>query len=162
MCQRPVEGTTVALGEPRGHGAVLLPPVEVGVVGKKQLAEERCEGHGHQQGHEQRHKVGNAEGFEHTALQPVEEEERHKGYHDDEGGMDDGASYFGRAMEDHTVCRVALLGRQLVVLTKTFVDVLHIDDGIVDQRADGYAHAAEGHRVDFVPHEIETQHCAQQ
>ena len=65
-------------------------------------------------------------------------------------------------MKDHTVCRVALLGRQLVVLAKTFVDVLHIDDGIVNQRADGYAHAAKGHRVDFVPHEIETQHCAQQ
>ena len=49
-----------------------------------------------------------------------------------------------------------------MVLAQTLIDILHIDDGIVNQRPDGNAHAAEGHRVDFVPHEIEAQHCAQQ
>ena len=38
-----------------------------------------------------------------------------------------------------------------MILAQTSDDVLHVDDGIVNERADGDGHTAERHRVDASP-----------
>ena len=57
-------------------------------------------------------------------------------------------------MKDHIVSGVATIGWQLVILPEPFVDILHIDDGIVDKRANSNTHTTQSHSVDFIAQKI--------
>ena len=51
--------------------------------------------------------------------------------------------------------RFALLGRQLLVFEQSLVHILNIDNGIIDERADGDGKTAENHGVDGVVEEVQ-------
>ena len=96
--------------------------------------------------------VGLAERREQTAFDAGERKQRHEHQHDDERGVDDARAHLVGG-GDHDIedgARVALLA----VLAQAAEDVLDIDDGIVDELADGDREAAERHGVDGQPHQM--------
>ncbi len=134
---------------------------QIAFVSQQGLAKQRRDGHGHEKRHQQRHDIGDAERFEHTPLHAAQEKQRRKGHNDDEGGVENGGADFGGAFVHGLEHALTLFGRQGVVAAQFLVDVLHINDGVVHQTADSDAHAAQGHRIDILPREIEHEHGAQ-
>ena len=61
-------------------------------------------------------------------------------------------------IDDLRAAASALVGGERGVLAQPPEDVLHVDDGVVDQRADGDGHAAQGHGVDRRPERLQDQH----
>ena len=43
------------------------------------------------------------------------------------------------------------------VLPQSLVYIFHVDNGIVDQRTDGYGHTSQTHRVDSQPHVVKRE-----
>ncbi len=62
-------------------------------------------------------------------------------------------------MEHYVDHALSLAGRKREILPQTFVDVFHVDDGIIDQRSDGDGDTTEAHGVYAETHEMEQQHA---
>ena len=87
-----------------------------------------------------------AERREEPAFDARQGEERHEDEADDDRGVDDAGAHLVRGVDDH---REGRAGRALrPVVAQAPQDVLHIDDGIVHEFADGDGETAERHRVD--------------
>ena len=90
---------------------------------------------GHQrrdQGDDKRH----AEREEQSAFHAGEEEQRHKDQQDDERGEDDRGIDLDAGAEDHLDRQSPLCFGKRGILSKPADDVLHVDDGIIDQGTD--------------------------
>ncbi len=61
-------------------------------------------------------------------------------------------------MIHHVEQRPTLSIGQGPVFADTLVDILNVDNGIVDKRADGNGNTAKAHGVDGEPEEMEHQH----
>ena len=65
-------------------------------------------------------------------------------------------------MEYHIQHRLAFADGEHAVLTQMLPYVLHIDNGIVYQRADGNSHTSQAHGVDAESHIVQYQNCDDQ
>ena len=86
--------------------------------------------------------VGEGQGQEHLALDPLQGDDRDEGQGDDELAEDAGLAHFQDGLQDGGQFAGARSG-----LAQVALDVLHLDDGRVDDHADGDGQAAEGHEV---------------
>ena len=139
-----------ALEEPR-DGRFLLAPFQGTFRSQHVARHDRCQRHGYQQRGQQRDDEGDAERFEHASLHSAEEEERHEGDDGDESGVHDGDADFARGVVNHLQAFLPFGFGTGIVFPQPFVDILHVDDGVVYERADGDGHAAEAHGVDGMP-----------
>ena len=101
---------------------------------------------------------GDAQRDEHAPLHAAQEEQGHEADDDDERGVEDGHAHLARGVEHYLQHGQTALGRQEAVFVQAAPDVLHIDDGVIDQRTDGDGHTAQTHGVDGEPHVVEHQH----
>ena len=101
---------------------------------------------------------GDAEGDKHAPLDATEEEERQETGDDDERGIEDGETDLARGVVDNFDDGSSLFGREGEILADAVVDIFNIDNGIVDQRSDGYSNAAEGHGVDGDSEPVEDEY----
>ncbi len=134
-----------------------------GVFGRGFSAEQEGAEHwGDGQSHDCRrykcHEEGHAEGYEHASFHSGKEKEREEGGGYYQSGVEYGHSHFCRSLVYHFLGRYALGGGERAVFTQAFVDVLHVDNGVVDKAAYGYRYAAEAHGVNSVPHSVQYQH----
>ena len=102
----------------------------------------------HAQGCQERHDVGVGQGGEQQALHTRQSEDRQEDEHDDHGGKHDRRTDLERGIAYHRRGRTALSRRQQGVLTQSAHHVLHIDNRVVHERADGDGQSAKRHRVD--------------
>ena len=98
---------------------------------------ERCE-NGHDVGHGQR--------SEDAPLDALQGEEGEKDEHDQHGGIDNGIADFPRGRDHDIEHRTRV--RRLAVLAQAAENIFHIDDGVIDQFADGHGQAAQRHGID--------------
>ncbi len=131
-------------------------------AGQEVVAQDGRQGNGDQEGGGERHHIGKTQGLQQPPLHPGEEKERQKHQDDDEGGKNDGRLNLQGGREDHPHRPPPILGRARRILAQAPGDVLHIDDGIVHQGADGNGHATERHGVDAGPQGIKDQDGGQQ
>ena len=105
------------------------------------------------QAREDRDDVGVAERREQPSLDARKRKQRHEHQHDDHRGVDDARSHFVGCGNHHVEhgAGIALLP----VLAQPAEDVLDIDDGVIDQLADGDRKAAQRHRVDRQAKQLE-------
>ena len=116
-------------------------------------AQRRRDGQGHHHGRQQRERIGERQRLEEGAGQPAHEEDRHHRQHDDQRRVDDRAADLERGFEDDGRGRFA--AALLAVLAQAPDDVLDVDDGVVDDGAEGDDEAGQDHRVDRGPAEVE-------
>ena len=150
----PEQGAAVVFFEPDGderllRNASVAPPAE------QVAAQHGGERQGHDCRGEECHDEGHAQRDEHAPLHAREEEERDEADDDDECRVEDRHAHLARGVEDHLDDQAALCCRQLPVLAQVLPDVLHIDNGVIDERADGDGHAAEAHRVERQPEVVQ-------
>ena len=143
------QGSVEALHAAQQPGFLLLR--QRAILRQEQGTEHRGHGDRHQQGGQNGHDVGLAERAQHAALHPGQEEERHEHDGNDEGRVDDRIAHFARGIADQRERRLPHVLRLLPVAPQPPVGVLHEDDGVVDQGADGDRHPPQGHRVDRAP-----------
>ena len=140
-----------------------LAPLDDAPDAREQIgAERRGQGEGDDQRREQRDEIGETERLQQSALDPREEEERQEHQHHDRGREDDGAADLPAGAIDDLQRRALLFSRETGVLPEPPRDVLDIDDGVVDERADGDGHPAQGHAVDRQAREAKTNDGGQQ
>ena len=118
-------------------------------------AEHGCQRQRHHRRGGQGGDEGDTQRNKHASLHAAQEEQGHEADDDDERGVEDGHAYLARGVEHNLQHGLLLSGWQKAVLVQTAVDVLHVDDGIIDQRTDGDGHTAQAHGVDGEAHVVE-------
>ena len=159
--QRPFQGRFVPPLEVAHDERIAVQPFAA-VAAQQVAAQHGGQRQRHERRGEQRRDERDAQRPQHAPLHAREEEERHEADDDDEGRIENRHPHLARGVEDH-LQRSAPFGLgQAAVLAQAFVDVLHIDDGVVYQRPDGDGHTADAHGVDRQTHEFECQDRHQQ
>ena len=162
MVERPIQRAGITPGEPTRKPALFLLLREVFLGTEHIAAEQRRDRHGDEERHQQRYDIGYAQRLEHPAFHARQEKQRDERDDDDECGVEDGGAYFCGSTENHFFNRLPLAPRQLVVLAQPLINVFNVDDGVVNERTDGDAHAAQRHRVDVHAQQVEHDHRAQE
>ena len=119
-------------------------------------AQRRGDGQGDHHGRQQRQRVGERQGHEEGAREPAHEQDRRHGQHDDQGRVEDDAADLERGLEDDG--RGGLAAALLAVLAQAPDDVLDVDDGVVDDRAEGDHEPRQDHGVDRGLAQVEHEH----
>ena len=124
----------------------MLEPLEVWqhVIGHHRRQRDRD----HEAG-EDRNDVGFAERREQPPLDSRQGKQRHEHQDDDRRRIDDAGSHLLRGRDDHVEGRSRICQR--AVFAQMPEDVLDIDNGVIDQFADGDGETAQRHGVDGQP-----------
>ena len=135
--QRPLQRRQVGpFGQPDEEAFL------VGVGLEQEIAECRNGHDRQQQGSDERDDVGKGQGQEHLALDPLEGDDRDKGQGDDELAEYGWLAHLEHGFQDR--CELALAGP---FFAEVALDVLDLDDGGVDDHADGDGQPPQGHEV---------------
>ena len=157
--QREFQQGPVGPLRPGGHPGVLGWQA---CVRQQDGAERWRERERHQAGGRDREQVGQAHGRKDPPFHPREAEDRGEHHHDDHGGQEHRLAYLHGGFEHH-LQGIPGLGGHLVA-AQPGVAVLHVDDGVVDHRADRHHQTTEGHGVDLQPegaHQHQADHQRQ-
>ncbi len=110
------EGLPVDVSEIAAEPALALVAGQVFIAGQQILAEQRSDGHSHDERHKEGDDVGDAQRLEQPSLHPAEEEEWSERHHNDERGVDYRRAYLPRAFKHHVEDLLPLCGALAVVL----------------------------------------------
>ena len=151
MRERPAQHRAIgALQIANQPAFVLVEPLQ---ARQQVVGHHRRQRDGDDEACENRDDVGLAERREETAFDAGQREQRHEDEHDDHRRVDDaGADFLAGADDD--IERRARIAR-LAVLAQAAKDVLDVDDGVIDQLADGDGETAERHGVDGEAERVE-------
>ena len=108
-------------------------------------------GHGERNGERSKngHDIGHGQGREDAPFDALQGEKGEKNEHDQHGGVNNGIADFPRGGHDHIEDRPRV--RRLTVFAQPAEHIFHIDDGVIDQFADGHGQPTQGHGIDPEP-----------
>ncbi|MNS82836.1 hypothetical protein D3C72_1165930 [compost metagenome] len=159
--QRGTQNRAVARLQLANHPAFVLRVLDT-LLAEQVIARHRCDGERDDERGEDRHEVGEAQRLQQPALDAREEEERQEDQHDDERREEDRPAHLAAGVVDDFQDRQPLVFGPGPVLAQPAVHVLHVDDGVIHQRADRDRQATERHGVDRSAEGLERQHGHQQ
>ncbi len=128
----PPEEPLVATLQPAQEGG--LAPLERDIAQEEQ-AQRRRGGQRHHHRGQQGQRIGDGERLEEGARHAPQEEDRQQDHDIDQHGIDDGAAH--------------------LMLAQPPYDILHVDDGVIDDATDGNHKPRQDHRVDGGPAQVE-------
>ena len=125
-------------------------------------AKYRRKGKCHHRRSKQGYDESDAQRHQHPPLHATQEEQGHEAHNDNQRRVEDGHTHLARGVEHHFPHRAAFACRKHPVLAQMLPYILHVYDGIVYQRTDGYRHTAQTHGIDAQPHVMQHQNSYHQ
>ncbi len=160
MPKREAEHGLVASFQPAHEDTLALVLEGSAVVSEEQVAQRGDGRERHGQRRENRGDVRNAQRREDASFESGEEEDRKKDDGNDERRVDYRVPNLARGLEHHVDCGRRL--RALPIQSQAPKHVFDIDDGVVDDLANGDRQAPERHRIDPDAERVERQDAAQE
>ena len=157
VAQCPLKCDGIILAQPHGNETFLrqsLPLLASEQIAAQHRGQRQCH-HGRS---DQRHNKGDAQRNQHAPFHTGEEEQGNEADDDNQGRVENRHTYLLRGVEHDVHYRLTFRQRFHLILAQTFPDILHVDNGIIDQRTDGNRHTTERHGVDGHAHPVKHQH----
>ena len=135
MLNRPVEQFRVTFFQFTGNRRFFFRFVTVFflVPAQQITAQYWCQCQGDNRGSAQRSNESDSQRGEQTSLHTGQEEKGDETGYDNQRRVQNRHTHLSRSLENHSQQRPAFLMGQIVVLPQPFENILHIDDGVIDQ-----------------------------